>query len=436
MIWGAPFLGAFDSRDIIGLIEIAANARADNSYPDAATIRRLERLLESYHAARDKTVFARDEPDEFVRAEWFPYRYTEWLHFTTISHGITFAGRRVLDVGAGTGADSVPPRGGRCRCHGARDNPMLVRRGLDLVPEARWVGGMAHALPFASCSFDIVCCNAALHHMRDTATSLEEMLRVLKPGGWLITTGDPYRASHLGEDHELSVFDRHPGVLLGVNELIPSFTAFESVLARYRDRLDIKLITGALHPAVPTPSPSPRSPFARVAAAAKRLFARGPGLPEVSDSSGDIDDAMRPQWWDFDRDREMLGSSSGSIALCCRVREPIVIAPRCQEETVLSAGVYAQSLTDYQQAIQTLAPHVPAHMINSPFPGERQTKFELLNGWQAPHDDGVRSAYKRARWFLRRPSEAATIGFAVRRPNGPSTMHGSIDALVNGISEH
>ena len=62
MIWGAPFLGAFDSRDIIGLIEIAANARADNSYPDAATIRRLERLLESYHAARDKTVFARDEP--------------------------------------------------------------------------------------------------------------------------------------------------------------------------------------------------------------------------------------------------------------------------------------------------------------------------------------------------------------------------------------
>ena len=68
MIWGAPFLGAFDSRDIIGLIEIAANARADNGYPDAATIRRLERLLESYHAARDKTLFARDEPDEFVRA--------------------------------------------------------------------------------------------------------------------------------------------------------------------------------------------------------------------------------------------------------------------------------------------------------------------------------------------------------------------------------
>ena len=129
----------------------------------------------------------------------------------------------------------------------------------------------------------------------------------------------------------------------------------------------------------------------------------------------------------------MLGSSSGSIALCCRVREPIVIAPRCQEETGPSAGVYAQSLTDYQQAVQTLAPHVPAHMINSPFPGERQTKFELLNGWQAQHDDGVRSAYKRARWFLRRPSEAATIGFAVRRPNGPSTMHGSIDALVNGI---
>ena len=129
--------------------------------------------------------------------------------------------------------------------------PCWCGADCDSGSEARWVGGIAHALPFASCSFDIVCCNAALHHMRDTATSLEEMLRVLKPGGWLITTGDPYRASHLGEDHELSVFDRHPGVLLGVNESIPSFTAFELVLARYRDRLDIKLITGRCIPLCP-----------------------------------------------------------------------------------------------------------------------------------------------------------------------------------------
>ena len=102
-IWGTPFLGGFDARDITGLFEIAANARADNGYPDSATIRRLERLMVSYHAARDRAAFVRDDPDEFVRAPWFLNRYNEWLHFTAITAGISFAGRRVLDVGAGTG---------------------------------------------------------------------------------------------------------------------------------------------------------------------------------------------------------------------------------------------------------------------------------------------------------------------------------------------
>ena len=33
LIWGVPFLGAYEREDITGLIEIAANARADNLYP-------------------------------------------------------------------------------------------------------------------------------------------------------------------------------------------------------------------------------------------------------------------------------------------------------------------------------------------------------------------------------------------------------------------
>ena len=266
--------------------------------------------------------------------------------------------------------------------------------------------------------------------MRDVATSLEEMVRVLKPGGWLITTGDPYRSRHLGDDHELAVFDRHPDVLLGVNELIPSFTVFESVLAKYRDRLDITIVTGELHPS--HCSWSGDRPSRVTARAIKRLATRilHPSIPRRKSDAGYAGGLQR---WDFDRDREALGNCSGTIALCCHTRREIPISPNCQGETVIPAGDYAQSLTDYQQAIQELAPLVPAHQVNCPFPGEHQTKFELLNGWQAPSGGQARGAYRRARWYLRRPTQAVTLSFAVRRPDVPATGSVAVNLFVNGV---
>jgi SAM-dependent methyltransferase len=432
VIWGAPFLGAFDAHDIVGLIEIAANARAENGYPDSPTIRRLERLLANYHQAADRKSFARDDPDEFVRAPWFQNRYNEWLHFTTISAGIPLAGRRVLDVGAGTGVDSYRLVVAGANVTALEYNPMLVRRGRGAVPEARWVGGLSHALPFVSGSFDIVCCNAALHHMRDVETSLEEMLRVLKPGGWLLTTGDPYRARHVGEEHELAVFNRHPGVLSGINESIPSFAAFETVLTRHRKALDIRILTGELHHAPGGSLPMRPSRLNHAGLAIRRLGARVLGARMLR-RDVETQNAGGLQWWDFDRDSDTLGSSSGSIALQCRVQREMSLFPHCQDEMVLSAGQYAEALTDYQRSIQTLAPHVPPHLIDRPFPGETQTKFELLNGWLAPNGGRERCAYRRARWFLRRPARTEAVTFAVRQPNAPSGGPDTIVVLVNGV---
>jgi ubiquinone/menaquinone biosynthesis C-methylase UbiE len=433
IVWGAPFLGAFDDRDIVGLIEIAANARADNGYIDAATIRRLEHLLVKYHGSRDRTAFVRDEPDEMVRAPWFLNRYNEWLHFTTITAGISFAGRRVLDVGAGTGVDSyrIVAAGGNVTA--LEYNPMLVRRGLSAVPEVRWFGGLSHALPFIDGSFDIVCCNAALHHMRDVATSLEEMVRVLRPGGWLITTGDPYRARHLGEDHELAVFNRHPAVLLGINESIPSFIEFESALHKHRSKLNIRILTDGLHPAQ---SGGRRRRLRQISDAAKAIKHFGTRIlsRRTTRDSGDGEIANSLQWWDFDRDHQTLGNSSGSIALRCRARKGIAIPPHCHGEMVLSAGEYAESLTDYQRAIQKLAPHVPADYVNCPFPGEAQSKFALLNGWLAPDGGRARSAYRRARWFLRRPVQMDNLSFSVRYPTVSLAEPVSINVFVNGVN--
>jgi len=104
------------------------------------------------------------------------------------------------------------------------------------------------SLPFPDESFDIVFCNAGLHHMQNIPAAIAEMLRVLRPGGWMITASDPYRADFLDEGHELAVFDQNPTVLLGVNDRVPRLSEFIDVLKTHQDRLDIQLFTQGLQP--------------------------------------------------------------------------------------------------------------------------------------------------------------------------------------------
>ena len=63
---------------------------------------------------------------------------------------------------------------------------MLDRAVRDTRTEAEriaWIRGDAARLPFSDASFDAVCCFAALHMMAEPWTALDEMTRVLTPGG-------------------------------------------------------------------------------------------------------------------------------------------------------------------------------------------------------------------------------------------------------------
>jgi SAM-dependent methyltransferase len=97
----------------------------------------------------------------------------------------------VLDVACGPGnfsrefARAVGPDG---LVVGIDASPtMLARGGQDLarsgVENLCLVRGDATALPFAGESFDATCCFAALHLFADPFGALDEMRRVLKPGG-------------------------------------------------------------------------------------------------------------------------------------------------------------------------------------------------------------------------------------------------------------
>ena len=50
-------------------------------------------------------------------------------------------------------------------------------------PNVSYVRGDAHTLPFKDDSFDAVCCFAALYFIEDPYTAVDEIVRVLAPGG-------------------------------------------------------------------------------------------------------------------------------------------------------------------------------------------------------------------------------------------------------------
>jgi GT2 family glycosyltransferase/SAM-dependent methyltransferase len=395
-VWGVPYFGHFEREDILGLIEIAANISNRGKFGiTPEVVEQWETLLSNYDSASDKESFTRANPE--VNSPYFQNRYGEWVEVSRLLDGLDLNGMKVLDIGAGLGFDSH-----RLAMHGAKVtalefSPLLAEAGQQNFPHIRWIGGFSHYLPFKAESFDAVFCNAALHHMRDIPATLSESLRVLRPGGVLITTCDSFRPSDSSEESEISIFDHNPAVLLGVNEGIPPLSAFTDVLRQQAKRLDIELYTHTLY----------RSPLL------------GGPLTELT-------------LWNFQKNLKMLSRHSGSIALRVRLKEPCPAPALVQHEQLLAADTYADWLTSAASAIAKLAPLIPEQYVDLSFPGTQPSKFELLNGWRLrkPKQLG-RTAYQRGRWFLRRPANAESLIFDLQFTQGAEAIR-TFEVLLDG----
>jgi ubiquinone/menaquinone biosynthesis C-methylase UbiE len=100
-------------------------------------------------------------------------------------------GEAILDIGCGAGVDSLIA----ARMVG----PSGSVRGIDLVPEmlnrakenarlvraenVEFMEGSAEELPFPDASFEVVISNGVFNLVVDKVKALEEVMRVLKPGG-------------------------------------------------------------------------------------------------------------------------------------------------------------------------------------------------------------------------------------------------------------
>lgn len=125
-------------------------------------------------------------PEFFARVERERYGdYAPWMK--TVLGFDRYPGKRLLEIGFGLGTDHVSFARNGAICYGVDLTPAHVdatrrRLRLERLP-VRLTRGDAEMLPFASESFDVVYSFGVLHHTPGTAAAIEEIFRVLRPGG-------------------------------------------------------------------------------------------------------------------------------------------------------------------------------------------------------------------------------------------------------------
>jgi ubiquinone/menaquinone biosynthesis C-methylase UbiE len=124
----------------------------------------------------------------FERIEEYRYRQEPMIH--AVAQFTRHRGKKLLEVGVGAGADHLQWARAGCACHGvdltdaaiATTRARLALYGFN--SELQRVD--AERLPFGDATFDVVYSWGVIHHSERPADILEEIRRVLKPGGVFI----------------------------------------------------------------------------------------------------------------------------------------------------------------------------------------------------------------------------------------------------------
>ena len=98
--------------------------------------------------------------------------------------------RRVLEVGCGTGA-ILSGLATRTAVHGLDLDPARLAEAVLHAPQAKLVCGNALRLPYPAGAFEITFCHFLLLWVPDPLQALREMVRVTRPGGYVLALAEP-----------------------------------------------------------------------------------------------------------------------------------------------------------------------------------------------------------------------------------------------------
>lgn len=399
---GVPYLGGFDHHDAAFLVESLASRKANRgAYQSVKASSAPAFRAHSYFDAIEAVWLgkAADESSVGLPAADLSARTTELLSSKALMDGIDFNGRSLLDVGAGSGTDAFLFHRAGAQVIAMEPNLSAVGAGSTIYPELIWMGGSADAIPLDDSSVDIVTANASLHHHVDVCTSLDEMLRVLKRGGWMLTSGDTFKGSS-SEPVEVDwqQFDTHTGVLHGINEQIVRLDAILERIRSYSGALE-----GQVH-------------IREGRNQAWRVFTLEEAQAEVT---------ARPRMW-------------GIMALRLRKVKNFTPKANVMRRGPMSVLELAAAVRQSAAAAYTaLARLLPASDIRSRLPlepSEDASRLLQLNGWRWPRAGaGARFAYQRGRLFLRRLPESRFVTMEFTVPPIGGAPEAEIACEVDGV---
>jgi SAM-dependent methyltransferase len=124
-------------------------------------------------------------------ARYDAHRYAQEDHIPATLDGIDFAGKAVLDIGLGQGADAEQIIRRGALWHGLDLTAEAVERvgtrlALRNLPHRALKQGSALRIPYDDAQFDLVFSHGVLHHIPDILQAQREIRRVIKADGELV----------------------------------------------------------------------------------------------------------------------------------------------------------------------------------------------------------------------------------------------------------
>jgi SAM-dependent methyltransferase len=145
-----------------------------------------------------------------VQAGW-TRQIRQWLYQEV---GLAQA-RAVLEVGCGTGVVTEElARVSSARVVGLDYDPAMLAFARVCWSGATYVRGDAQALPFSDQVFDVVVCHYLLLWLVDPTRGLQEMARVVRPGGYVLACAEPDYGGRIDYPPELATMGRLQSVSL------------------------------------------------------------------------------------------------------------------------------------------------------------------------------------------------------------------------------